>query len=82
MKKIVAVLALTVGLMSCNNDANDGDASTDTTNFNRGVDAGSAAPTGDTTLDMDPSTGTDTISTRSGNGDRTGSDTGTMSGGQ
>ena len=63
MKKILAV-ALVVAMMSCNNDANDADPTTDTTNFNREpMDTGSLSPAiGDTSLKMDPSTGTDTTS--------------------
>lgn len=82
MKKIGIVSALAICLLSCNNDANDANPNTDTTNFSNGADTGTSAPYGDTTLNMDPSTGTDTISTQSGNGDRTGSDTGARTGGQ
>ena len=60
MKKGYFVAFALITLMSCNS-ANDGDATTDTTNFNRGT---GVAPGGfgDTTIDMDASTGVDTTS--------------------
>jgi hypothetical protein len=61
MKKVLAILAVTV-LMSCGN-ANDGDATSDTTNFNNESDTGAVSgAVGDTGMNMDPSTGTDTTS--------------------
>ncbi|MEI6947441.1 hypothetical protein V9K67_09635 [Paraflavisolibacter sp. H34] len=62
MKKIVFAAALTIALYSCGG-ANDGDATTDTTNFSTPVEQ-SSAPVGDTSLNMDPSTGMDTTSNR------------------
>ena len=70
MKRTGIALALIIGLLSCNNDAMDGNTNTDTTSFGGGADTISAAPLGDTTIDMDSSTATDTISAPSGKGTR------------
>ena len=70
MKKLWS-LALIVALVSCGG-ANDGDANTDTTNFDRQpMDTGNLSPAiGDTSMKMDQSTGTDTTSRPySGSGD-------------
>lgn len=64
MKKFfVLSMSISVLMMSCGN-ATDGDASTDTTNFNTTpADTGALSPTyGDTTMKMSESTGTDTTS--------------------
>lgn len=50
MKRIIKTLALGIILMGCN-AANDGDASTDTTNFNRNTE-NSTNLLGDTTIRM------------------------------
>ena len=70
MKGII-MIAVLFALMSCGN-ANDGDASTDTTNFNTThVDTTTTTNAiGDTSLKMDPSTRNDTMSTtQNGNSD-------------
>ena len=70
MKGIITIAVL-FALMSCGN-ANDGDASTDTTNFNTThVDTTTTTNAiGDTSLKMDPSTRNDTMSTtQNGNSD-------------
>jgi uncharacterized lipoprotein NlpE involved in copper resistance len=52
MKKALLIAATAfLGLMSCNNDANDGDAATDTMNTSGAVPE-SAAPYGDTARDV------------------------------
>ena len=62
MKRILSVASLAVILMSCGN-ANDGNANTDTTNFNNDVNTGTVpGAIGDTGINMDPSTNTDTTS--------------------
>lgn len=59
MKKAMLIASLVyLGLTSCNNDANDGDATTDTTNLSSGVPP-SSAPYGDTSRDVN-NTGTQT----------------------
>lgn len=50
MKKILLAFAITAALVSCG-DARDGDATTDTTNFNT-MPPPSTAPYGDTAMDM------------------------------
>ncbi|RPD48152.1 hypothetical protein [Paracnuella aquatica] len=52
MKKALLITSVAfLGLMSCNNDANDGDATTDTMNSS-GTVPESAAPYGDTARDV------------------------------
>lgn len=76
MKKILIVPVAALVLFSCG-DASDGDASTDTTNFNTPADTSSTGLYGDTSVKMDPSTQTDTFS-RPYSGATTGTgDTGT-----
>lgn len=52
MKKAIFIASMTfLALTSCNNDANDGDAATDTSNLSGAVPQ-SAAPYGDTAHDV------------------------------
>lgn len=80
MKKFLFA-ALVIGtLMSCGNNANDGDASTDTSTMDATTADTSSAPLGDTSLDLNnqgtlsnPNTRTDVDTSSSGTG--TGTDT-------
>lgn len=52
MKKALLIVSMAfLGLMSCNNDANDGDAATDTMNTSGAVPE-SSGPYGDTARDV------------------------------
>jgi hypothetical protein len=80
MKKLLIVSLVMGTLVSCGNDANDGDASTDTTTFDATTADTSGAALGDTSLDLNnqgtlsnPNTRTDVDT--AGSGTRTGTDT-------
>jgi hypothetical protein len=85
MKNMLLAFLVTGALMSCGNNANDGDASTDTTTFDATpADTSTGAPLGDTSLDLNnqgtlsnPNTRTDVDTAGTG----TRSDTGTRGGG-
>jgi hypothetical protein len=84
MKKIIMASLVIGTLMSCANEANDGDASTDTTTFDATPGDTSSAPLGDTSLDLNnqgtlsnPNTRTDVDTSHSAGSTR---DTGTGSG--
>jgi hypothetical protein len=78
MKKILITSLVFSALMSCGNNANDGDANTDTTTMDATMGDTSTAPLGDTSMNMNnqgtlsnPGTRTDVDTTG------TGTDTGT-----
>jgi hypothetical protein len=78
MKKIMIASTVMAVMMSCGG-ANDGKTETDTTNFNTtAADTGSLSPAyGDTSRNLAPSTGTDTVSRPySGNGTQSSADSG------
>src|SRR5687768_10460355 len=84
MKKIFVTSLVVFALMSCGNDANDGDADTDTTNMDNTMGDTSMAPLGDTSMNMNnegtlsnPGTRTDVDTAGTG----TGTGTGTQGGG-
>lgn len=63
MKKIWGTAAIAIVVLASCGNANDGSAATDTTNFGNATDTGIVpGPYGDTSLNMHPSTNTDTVS--------------------
>ena len=84
MKKILLASLVIGTLMSCGNNANDGDASTDTTTMDATMADTSSAPLGDTSMDMNnqgtlsnPNSRTDVDTAGSGMGTDTGAQGGT-----
>jgi hypothetical protein len=75
MKKIALAGSMLIVLLSCNS-SNDGDASTRASDPKSIQDTGSLSPAyGDTTLNLDPSTATDTTSRSYSGGGANGSGT-------
>ena len=86
MKKFLLASLVIGTLMSCGNDANDGDASTDTSTMDATMADTSSAAMGDTSLDMNnqgtlsnPNSRTDVDTAGTGTGTKgTGTGTGTQ----